>query len=151
MTAVASPPSLPQIPRLAWGTCSANNSMDADEARGMFAPPRKQLSRRSSGSSNSSTKSVSSNGSRSNGTSLTDVSDLSHRSTSIGSRKRSKGPWLSGKQESQTENSKIPHNRPNGILAPQSGMQPIAVQNHVMQQQQQHTTRGSAGGEQPPP
>ncbi|KAG5914692.1 hypothetical protein E4U42_000355 [Claviceps africana] len=136
--------------------------MDADEVRGMFAP-RKQLSRSNSGSSNSSTTSVATNGSRSNGTAFTGVSDLCQWSASTGSRKRSqpKGPWPPGKQDLQPDHSRLPHNRQNGMLASQNGIQPMAVQNHVMQQQPQqqhpqsqpqpqHTVRGPMIGEQLP-
>ncbi|KAG5984554.1 hypothetical protein E4U55_004210 [Claviceps digitariae] len=168
MTAVASPPSFPQISRPAWGSISGNKSMDPDEGRGMFAP-RKQLSRTNSGSSNSSTTSIATNGTRSSSTTLTGVSDLSQWSASTGSRKRSqpKGPWPSGKQELQPDYSRFSHNRQNGMLAPNNGSQPAAVQNHVMQQQQQqsqqqqqqqqqqsqpqHTMRGPMSGEQLPP
>ncbi|KAG6011486.1 hypothetical protein E4U43_008277 [Claviceps pusilla] len=157
MTAVASPPSFPQISRPAWGSVNGNNSMDPDEVREMFAP-RKQLSRTLSSSSDSSTSSVATSGTRSNGTTLTGVSDLSQWSASTGSRKRSqpKGPWPSGKQELQPDGSRLPHTRQNGMLPPQNGIQPIAVQNHVMQQQPpqppqpQHAMRGSMSGEQPP-
>ncbi|KAG5946387.1 hypothetical protein E4U53_006591 [Claviceps sorghi] len=136
--------------------------MDPDDVRGMFAP-RKQLSRTNSGSSTSSNTSVATNGSRSNGTAFTGVSDLSQWSASTGSRKRSqpKGPWSSGKQDSQPDYSRFPHNRQNGMLASHNGIQPMAVQNHVMQQQQQqqqqpqpqpqHTMRGPMSGEQLPP
>ncbi|KAK2609155.1 hypothetical protein QQS21_002237 [Conoideocrella luteorostrata] len=154
MTAVASPPSFPQISRPAWGTVSGNNPMDPDEVRGMFAP-RKQLSRTNSASSlssNSSNTSVATNSSQSNGTSLSGVSDSSQWSTSSGPRKRPqpKLAWPPGKQEIQPDYSRMPHNRSNGMAAPHNGIQPVPGQNQMIQPQQQ-TMRGSIGTEQFPP
>lgn len=158
MTAVASPPTFPQISRPAWGTISGNNSMDPDEVRGMFAP-RKALSRTNSASSlssNSSNTSVATNGSQSNGTSLSTTSDLSQWSATAGPRKRPqpKGPWPPGslKPDIQPDYSRLPANRQNGMAAPHNGIQPGPPQNQMMQQQQQQQMmRGPMGAEQIPP
>lgn len=129
--------------------------MDPDEVRGMFAP-RKPLSRTNSGSSSSSKSSntsVATNDSQSNGTSLTTASDLGQWSNSTGPRKRPqpKGSWPTGKPEIQSDYSRLPHHRPNGMGAPLNGIQPGVGQNQMIQQQQQHMMRGQVGSEQVSP
>lgn len=152
MTAVVSPPTLPQISRPAWGTISGNNSMDPDEVRGMFAP-RKQLSRSNSASSlasNSSNTSVATNGSQSNGTngtSLSATSDLSQWSSSTVPRKRAqpKGYWPPGKTDAQFDYPRVSQIRPNGMVAPHNIIQAGHGQNQLAQSQQ--TIRGQLGPE----
>ncbi|KAG8415922.1 hypothetical protein J3459_013980 [Metarhizium acridum] len=153
MTAVASPPTFPQISRPAWGAISGSNPMDPDEVRGMFAP-RKSLLRTNSASSlssNASNTSVATNGSQSNGTSLSAASDLSQWSATAGPRKRPqpKTPWPPSKPDVQPDYSRLPANRPNGMAAHHNGPQPGPGQNQVMQQQQM--MRGPMGAEQFPP
>ncbi|KAF5132897.1 putative protein C3H7.13 [Metarhizium anisopliae] len=153
MTAVASPPTFPQISRPAWGAISGSNPMDPDEVRGMFAP-RKSLSRTNSASSlssNASNTSVATNGSQSNGTSLSAASDLSQWSATAGPRKRPqpKTPWPPSKPDVQPDYSRLPANRPNGMAAHHNGLQPGPGQNQMMQQQQM--MRGPMGAEQFPP
>ncbi|KAK5991167.1 hypothetical protein PT974_09445 [Cladobotryum mycophilum] len=128
MTAVANPPTFPQISRPAWGTISGNNPMNPDDVRGMFMP-RKTLSRSNSSSSISSTSSgtsVATNGSQSNGTSPSSTSDLSQWSgSSNATRKRPqpKAPWPAGKGDVQQDFSRLPQNRPNGMATPHGAMQ----------------------------
>lgn len=151
MTAVANPPTFPQISRPAWGTVSGGNPMDPDEVRGMFAP-RQPLARTNSGSSlssNASNTSVATNGSQSNGTSLSAVSDLSQWSATAGPRKRPqpKGSWPIGKAEVQPDYSRLPANRPNGIAVSHNAMQAGPGQNQMAQQ----PVMRQMGGEQFPP
>ncbi|OAQ89711.1 cytoplasm to vacuole targeting Vps64 [Purpureocillium lilacinum] len=140
MTAVASPPTFPQISRPAWGSVNGSTPMNPDEVRGMFAP-RKQLSRTNSSSSVSSTSSnttVATNGSQSNGTPLSAASDLSQWSGNAGPRKRPqpKHPWPVSKGEPQPDFSRLPAGRPNGMVAPQGQMQVTHGQPQVAPQQQ---------------
>lgn len=128
MTAVASPPTFPQLSRPAWGTINGNNPMNPDDVRGMFAP-RKQVSRTNSSSSVSSTSSnttVATNGSQSNGTPLSASSDLSQWSANTGPRKRPqpKQPWPAGKVDVQPDFSRLPAARPNGMVALHNQVQP---------------------------
>lgn len=128
MTAVASPPTFPQISRPAWGTLNGNGSMNPDESRGMFVP-RKTLPRSNSSSSiasTASTSTVASNGAQSNGTSMSTTSDLSSWSGGAVPRNRPqpKGPWQVGKPEGQPDFSRPAAGRPNGMAMPQSPMQP---------------------------
>ena len=125
--------------------------MDPDDVLGMFGP-RKALSRSDSGSSLSSTStntSVATNGSQTSGTAPSAVSDLSQWSTSAGPRKRPqpKGPWPPGKAEVSADYARIAGGRPNGMAAPQVGMQAGQPQNQMAQQP---AMRGT-GGEQFPP
>lgn len=127
MTAVANPPTFPQISRTAWGTMSGNNPMNPDEFRAMFAP-RKQLSRSNSSSSISSTSSnttIATNGSQPNGTPLSAASDLSQWSGNTGPRKRPqpRAPWPIGKADVQPDFSRLPPNRPNSMVAHQNLLQ----------------------------
>ncbi|KAF4509021.1 hypothetical protein G6O67_005333 [Ophiocordyceps sinensis] len=132
MTAVASPPTFPQISRPAWGTMSSNSPPNPDEFRAMFAP-RKQLSRSNSSSSISSTSSnttIATNGLQSNGTPLSAASDLSQWSGNTGPRKKpqSRAPWPIGKAEMLPDFSRLPPNRPNSILAHQKPLQQVPGQ-----------------------
>ncbi|POR33697.1 Uncharacterized protein TPAR_06116 [Tolypocladium paradoxum] len=138
MTAVASPPTFPQLSRPAWGTINGNNPMNPDDGRGMFAP-RKQVSRTISSSSVSSTSSnttVATNGSQSNGTPLSAASDLSQWSANAGPRKRPqpKQPWPAGKVDVQPDFSRLPAGRPNGMVALHNQMQPGPGQPQMAQQ-----------------
>ncbi|KHO01290.1 cytoplasm to vacuole targeting Vps64 [Metarhizium album ARSEF 1941] len=152
MTAVASPPTFPQISRPAWGAISGSNPMDPDEVRGMFAP-RKSLSRTNSASSlssNASNTSVATNGSQSNGTSLSAASDLSQWSATAGPRKRPQPKaWPPSKPDVQPDYSRLPASRPNSMAAHHNGIQPGSGQSQLMQQQQM--MRGPIGAEQYPP
>lgn len=123
MTAVANAPAFPQLSRSAWnGTISGNNTVNADDVRGMFAP-RKNLARSSSSSSissDSSGTSVATNGSLANGGSLSSTSDLSQWSTSsLQQRKRPQQPtnvWPVSKQDTQQDLSRFANVRPNGMM-----------------------------------
>ncbi|ROT40982.1 hypothetical protein SODALDRAFT_291442 [Sodiomyces alkalinus F11] len=108
MTAVANPPSFPQLNRSAWNVSSGQdlNSMNSEDVRGMFMP-RKQMQRTNSSSSISSTSSASStatvstnNSAHSNGTPSSANSDVSTWSNAA-ARKRPplKSPWPSGKSD----------------------------------------------------
>lgn len=128
MTAVANAPNLPQLSGSTWGTINGNDSISADESRGMFAP-RKNLSRSSSSSSissDSSATSVATNGSQSNGTSLSTTSDSSQWSANGPQRKRlpTKTPWPAGKADPQSDFARLANGRPNGMLASQGNVQP---------------------------
>ncbi|KJZ74861.1 hypothetical protein HIM_05770 [Hirsutella minnesotensis 3608] len=150
MTAVASPPTFPQLSRPAWGTISGNTPMNPDEVRGMFAP-RKQLSRSNSSSSISSTASnttVATNGSQSNGTPLSATSDLSQWSGSAGPRKRPqpKSIWPLGKTEMQPDFSRSAAGRPNSLVGHQSPLQQGSTQGQMAQ----HAMRPLAADQFPP-
>ncbi|CAM1506249.1 Fc.00g058900.m01.CDS01 [Cosmosporella sp. VM-42] len=135
MTAVANPPSFPQISRPAWGTFSGNNSMNPDEVRGgmgMFVP-RKTLSRTnssssvSSTSSNSSTTTVATNGSQLNGTPLSATSEVSQWSANGPPRKKPqpRSAWPPGKGELQQDYSRVSAGgRPAGMVVSHGPMQP---------------------------
>ncbi|KAI9172514.1 VPS64 Vacuolar sorting [Paramyrothecium foliicola] len=142
MTAVANPPTFPQISRPAWGTISGNNPMNPDEVRGMFVP-RKTLPRSNSSSSISSNSSVSSNttvatnGSQSNGTALSTASDLSQWSANSAPRKRPqpKSVWPAGKPDGQPDFSRMPGGRPNGMVASHGPLQQVPGQPQMAPQQ----------------
>ncbi|UKZ56775.1 hypothetical protein TrVGV298_010616 [Trichoderma virens] len=127
MTAVANPPTFPQISRPPWGTINGNNQMNSEDVRGMFMT-RKSLSRTNSSSSissNASNTTVATNGSHSNATSLSSASDLSQWSNGSASRKRpqQKNPWPTGKENVQPDFSRLPQGRPNGMVPPHGAMQ----------------------------
>ncbi|KAM0252821.1 hypothetical protein ACHAQJ_007560 [Trichoderma viride] len=124
MTAVANPPTFPQISRPPWGTINGNNQMNSEDVRGMFMT-RKSLSRSNSSSSissNASNTTVATNGSHSNATSLSSASDLSQWSNGSANRKRPqpKNPWPAGKEP---DFSRLPQGRPNGMVPPHGAMQ----------------------------
>ncbi|RFU79792.1 hypothetical protein TARUN_2386 [Trichoderma arundinaceum] len=127
MTAVANPPTFPQISRPPWGTINGNNQMNSEDVRGMFMT-RKSLSRSNSSSSissNASNTTVATNGSHSNATSLSSASDLSQWSNGSANRKRPqpKNPWPVGKGDVQPDFSRLPQGRPNGMVPPHGAMQ----------------------------
>ncbi|KAH6605310.1 hypothetical protein Trco_007017 [Trichoderma cornu-damae] len=126
MTAVANPPTFPQISR-PWGTINGNNQMNPEDVRGMFMT-RKSLSRSNSSSSissNASNTTVATNGSHSNATSLSSASDLSQWSNGSANRKRPqpKNPWPAGKGDAQPDFPRLPQGRPNGMVPPHGAMQ----------------------------
>ncbi|KAL6882889.1 hypothetical protein HDV57DRAFT_464172 [Trichoderma longibrachiatum] len=126
MTAVANPPTFPQISRPPWATINGNNQMNSEDVRGMFMN-RKSISRTNSSSSiasNASNTTVASNGSHSNATSLSSASDLSQWSNGSANRKRPqpKNPWPAGKGDAQSDFSRLPQGRPNGMV-PHATMQ----------------------------
>ncbi|KAL7900666.1 hypothetical protein HDV63DRAFT_288522 [Trichoderma sp. SZMC 28014] len=124
MTAVANPPTFPQISRPPWGTINGNNQVNTEDVRGMFMT-RKSLSRSNSSSSissNASNTTVATNGSHSNATSLSSASDLSQWSNGSANRKRPqpKNPWPAGKEP---DFSRLPQGRPNGMGPSHGAMQ----------------------------
>ncbi|KAL6796803.1 hypothetical protein J3E68DRAFT_401838 [Trichoderma sp. SZMC 28012] len=128
MTAVANPPTFPQISRPPWGTINGNNQMNSEDVRGMFMTRKSSLSRSSSSSSiasNASNTTVATNGSHSNATSLSSASDLSQWSNGSANRKRPqpKNPWPTGKENVQPDFSRLPQGRPNGMVPPHGAMQ----------------------------
>ncbi|KFA61890.1 hypothetical protein S40285_06567 [Stachybotrys chlorohalonatus IBT 40285] len=146
MTAVANPPTFPQISRPEWGTVNGDNPMNTDEVRGMFVP-RKSLTRSNSSSSVSSTSSaassatsVATNGSQSNGTPVSSTTDLSQWSGNPAVRKRPqpKSPWPPGKGDIPGDLSRLPAGRPNsmgphGPLQPGLGQPQMAPQSMMRQ------------------
>lgn len=88
---------------------------------------RKSISRSNSSSSiasNASNTTVATNGSHSNATSLSSASDLSQWSNGSANRKRPqpKNPWPAGKGDAQSDFSRPPQGRPNGMV-PHATMQ----------------------------
>lgn len=137
MTAVASPPTFPQIPRPAWGVVSGSSPTNPDEFRAMFAP-RKKLSRSNSSSSISSTTSnttIATNGSQSNGTPLSATSDLSQWSGTTVPRKRPqpRAPWPIAKADMQPDFLSLQANRPNAVAAHQNSLQQSPGQSQMAQ------------------
>ncbi|PHH74825.1 hypothetical protein CDD82_4753 [Ophiocordyceps australis] len=150
MTAVASPPAFPQISRAAWGIGSDNQFTSPETTRGMFGT-RKPLSRTNSSSSvssNSSNSTVTSNGSHINGTAAS-ASELGQWVGNNLSRKRpqpknSSSPWTPSKAEAQSDFTRIPTGRVNGLgtsphlAAMQSASGPPQMAPQQQQQQQQY-------------
>ncbi|RCI12500.1 hypothetical protein L249_0789 [Ophiocordyceps polyrhachis-furcata BCC 54312] len=143
MTAVASPPTFPQISRPAWGAGSGNTPMNPDPVRSMFAPRRGRITRTnrfsssSSVSSNSSDTTVATNGSQANGTPLSASSDLSQWSANAADpRKRPppKSHWPLAKGDMQPDLSRASVGRPGGMVTHHAPMQQAPGQSSVAQQ-----------------
>ena len=144
MTAVASPPTFPQLSRPAWGAVNGNPPMNPD-VRSIFAHrtslPRSNssssISSSSSNVSNGSHTSVATNGSQSNGTSVSTTSDLSQWSTTSSiqrKRPQQKASWPSGKGETLPDFSRLTAPRLNG-MNPQAQIRPGPGQQHTPSQQ----------------
>ncbi|RDA88370.1 hypothetical protein CP532_5568 [Ophiocordyceps camponoti-leonardi (nom. inval.)] len=135
MTAVASPPTFPQISRPAWGAGSGNTTMNPP-VRSMFAPRAGRVTRSgstSSLSSNSSNTTIATNGSQANATPLSASSDLSQWSANAaGPRKRPppKGPFAKGDMLDLSHASvgQASVGRPGGMAIQQAPGQPSMAQ-----------------------
>ncbi|RDA95350.1 hypothetical protein CP533_3446 [Ophiocordyceps camponoti-saundersi (nom. inval.)] len=141
MTAVASPPSFPQISRPAWGGVSGNNPMNPDQVRAMFVPRRKvtRSSSSSSISSNSSNTTIATNESQANGTPLSASSDLSQWSANTaGPRKRPppKSHWPIAKSDilDLSRATVATVGRPSGMATHHAPMQQTPGQPSMAQQ-----------------
>lgn len=133
MTAVASPPTFPQITRPAWGAIDGSAPMNPDDVRGMFVP-RKNLSRTNSSSSLSSTSSASStstaltSNSQLNGSTASSNPELNQWSAQGAAARKRPQPkpqtWQGGRGEPQPDFSRLPAGRPNGMAGPHGPLQP---------------------------
>ncbi|KAI3391857.1 hypothetical protein diail_6687 [Diaporthe ilicicola] len=123
MTAVASPPSFPNINRPAWGINGGQslNSMNSEDVRGVLMP-RKSIPRSnssssvsSSASSSSTSTAVSTNG-QANGVAQSPAGDLGGwPNTAPRKRPQGKGQWNGARLEGGTELGRMPQARPQMV------------------------------------
>ncbi|KAI0018819.1 hypothetical protein F4780DRAFT_749586 [Xylariomycetidae sp. FL0641] len=149
MTAVASPPTLPQHNRPAWGINGMNGShggqVQYPEDLNRMWMPRKSLQRNnssssiSSNSSTSSTSTVATSNSQPNGGPVSAAGDMSSwPNGGIAQRKRPQGkaPWPSSKPEAQPDFVRMAAGRPQ-LLGGLNGSTPMHAPSPIVPSQGQ--------------